>query len=164
MTERRSKLQKITTFLTFNDRAEEAVRFYTSVFKNSKILSTSRYGDAGPGPRGSLMTATFELFGQQFMALNGGPSFNFNHGISLMVLCDTQAEIDEYWKTLSEGGKEIECGWLVDKFGVSWQIVPSILGSLMTDKDPKKSARVMKALLQMKKLDIAKLKAAHDGK
>jgi predicted 3-demethylubiquinone-9 3-methyltransferase (glyoxalase superfamily) len=157
-------LQKITTFLTFNDRAEEAVRFYTSVFKDSKILNTTRYGDAGPGPKGSVMTATFELFGQQFMALNGGPSFQFSQGISLMVNCETQAEIDEYWEKLSEGGRKIECGWLTDKFGVSWQIVPTILGTLMTDKDPKKSERVMKALMQMKKFDIAKLKAAHEGK
>ena len=157
-------MQKITTFLTFNDRAEEAVRFYTTVFKGSKILNTTRYGDAGPGPKGSLMTATFELFGQRFMALNGGPSFQFSHGISLMVNCETQAEIDEYWEKLSEGGKKIECGWLTDKFGVSWQIVPAILGTLMTDKDPKKTDRVMKAVLQMKKLDIAKMKAAAEGK
>jgi predicted 3-demethylubiquinone-9 3-methyltransferase (glyoxalase superfamily) len=157
-------LQKITTFLTFNDRAEEAIRFYTSIFKDSKILSTTRYGDAGPGPKGSFMVGTFRLAGQEFTALNGGPSFQFSQGISLLVNCDTQEEIDELWEKLSEGGQKIECGWLTDKFGVSWQIVPSILGTLMTDKDPKKSERVMQALMQMKKLDIAKLKQAYEGK
>jgi predicted 3-demethylubiquinone-9 3-methyltransferase (glyoxalase superfamily) len=155
------RLQKITTFLTFKDRAEEAVQYYTSIFSDSKILSTTRSGDAGPGPKGS---GTFRLAGQEFMALNGGPSFQFSQGISLLVNCDTQEEIDELWEKLSEGGQKIECGWLTDKFGVSWQIVPSILGKLMTDKDPQKSQRVLQAVLQMKKLDIAKLQAAHDGK
>jgi predicted 3-demethylubiquinone-9 3-methyltransferase (glyoxalase superfamily) len=157
-------MQKITTFLTFNDRAEEAVNFYTSVFKNSKILSTSRYGDLGPGPKGSLMTATFQLAGQEFMALNGGPSFKFAQGISLFVNCETQAEIDELWEKLSEGGEKVACGWLTDKFGVSWQIVPSVLGRLLNDKDPERSKRVMQAMLQMKKLDIQKLKQAYEGK
>src|SRR5687768_6367231 len=120
-------MQKITTFLTFSDQAEEAVNFYTSIFPDSRIVSTTRYGDAGPGPRGSLMSATFELAGQDFMALNGGPSFAFAQGISLFVDCETQAEVDEHWEKLSEGGKEGPCGWLTDKFGVSWQIVPRVL-------------------------------------
>jgi len=157
-------MQKITTFLTFQDRAEEAVQFYTSIFPDSKILSTTRYGANSPGPEGSFMIGTFRIAGQELMALNGGPSFHFSQGISLMVNCDTQQEIDHLWEKLSEGGKQIECGWLTDKFGVSWQIVPSILGELITDKDPKKSQRVLQAVWQMKKLDIAKLKAAHAGK
>ncbi len=157
-------MQKITTFLSFNDQAEEAVRFYTSVFKNSRILSTRRYGDAGPGPKGSLMTASFELEGQEFMALNGGPSFKFAQGISLFVSCETQAEVDELWEKLSEGGQKIACGWLTDRFGVSWQIVPSVLGRMLDDKDPARSQRAMRAMLQMKKLDIDKLKQAYEGK
>ncbi|HKF43780.1 MAG TPA: VOC family protein [Thermoanaerobaculia bacterium] len=157
-------MQKITTFLTFQDRAEEAVQFYTSIFPDSKILSTTRYGANSPGPERSFMIGTFRIAGQELMALNGGPSFQFSQGISLMVNCDTQQEIDHLWEKLSEGGKQIECGWLTDKFGVSWQIVPSILGELITDKDPKKSQRVLQAVWQMKKLDIAKLKAAHAGK
>jgi predicted 3-demethylubiquinone-9 3-methyltransferase (glyoxalase superfamily) len=157
-------LQKITTFLTFNDQAEEAVNFYVSVFKNSRILSTRRYGDAGPGPKGSLMTAAFQLEGQEFMALNGGPSFKFSQGISLFVNCETQAEVDELWEKLSEGGQQVACGWLTDRFGVSWQIVPSALGRMLDDKDPARSQRVMRAMLQMKKLDIEKLKQAYEGK
>ncbi len=155
-------MQKITTFLTFNDQAEEAIHFYTSIFNNSRILSETRYGDAGPGPKGTLMTATFQLEGEQFMALNGGPSFKFSQGISLFVNCETQAEIDELWEKLSEGGQKVACGWLTDKFGVSWQIVPSILGKLLHDKDAEKSKRVMNAMLQMKKLDIQKLKEAYE--
>ncbi len=155
-------MQKITTFLTFDNQAEDAVNFYTSIFKDSKILSTTRYGEAGPGPKGSLMTATFQLAGQQFMALNGGPSFRFSQGISLFVNCETQEEIDELWEKLSEDGQKGPCGWLTDKFGVSWQVVPSILGELLHDKDAEKSKRVMNAMLQMKKLDIRKLKEAHD--
>jgi predicted 3-demethylubiquinone-9 3-methyltransferase (glyoxalase superfamily) len=157
-------MQKITTFLTFNDQAEEAIDFYTSIFKDSKILNATRYGDAGPGPKGTLMTATFRLAGQEFMALNGGPSFRFAQGISLFVNCETQAEIDELWERLSEGGQKGPCGWLTDKFGVSWQIVPSILGRLLHDKDAEKSKRVMNAMLQMKKLDIQKLKQASRGR
>ncbi len=157
-------MQKITTFLTFNDQAEEAIDFYTSIFKDSKILNATRYGDAGPGPKGTLMTATFRLAGQEFMALNGGPSFKFAQGISLFVNCETQAEIDELWERLSEGGQKGPCGWLTDKFGVSWQIVPSILGQLLHDKDAEKSKRVMNAMLQMKKLDIQKLKQASRGR
>jgi predicted 3-demethylubiquinone-9 3-methyltransferase (glyoxalase superfamily) len=156
-------MQKITTFLTYNNQAEEAVKLYTSIFKNSKITSTSRYGEAGPGAKGSVMTMTFEIDGQEFIALNGGPSFKFSQGISLTVNCETQAEVDEYWEKLSEGGQKIQCGWLTDKFGVSWQITPTILGKLMTDKDPAKSARVMKAMMQMQKLDIAALKKAYEG-
>jgi predicted 3-demethylubiquinone-9 3-methyltransferase (glyoxalase superfamily) len=157
-------MQKITTFLTFDSQAEDAVNFYTSIFKGSKILSKSYYGEAGPGPKGSLMTASFQLAGQQFMALNGGPSFKFSQGISLFVNCETQAEIDQLWEKLSEGGQKVACGWLTDKFGVSWQIVPSILGKLLNDKDAEKSKRVMNAMLQMKKLDIQKLKQAYEGK
>ncbi|HXI58959.1 MAG TPA: VOC family protein [Polyangia bacterium] len=156
-------MQKITTFLTYNNQAEEAVKLYTSIFKNSKITSTSRYGEAGPGAKGSVMTMTFEIDGQEFIALNGGPTFKFSQGISLTVNCETQAEVDEYWEKLSEGGQKIQCGWLTDKFGVSWQITPTILAKLMTDKDPAKSARVMNAMMQMKKLDIAALKKAYEG-
>jgi predicted 3-demethylubiquinone-9 3-methyltransferase (glyoxalase superfamily) len=157
-------MQTITTFLTFNNRAEEAVNLYTSVFPRSKILSTSRYGDAGPGPKGSLMSATFELEGQTFMALNGGPSFQFSQGFSLFVSCKTQEEIDQYTAKLIEGGGElVQCGWLRDRFGVSWQIIPTILGELLSDPDPKRAGRVMKAMLGMQKLDIAALKRAADG-
>lgn len=155
-------MQKITTFLTFNNQAEEAVNFYTSTFKNSKITSTSRYPEGIPGA-GSLMTASFQLDGQEFIALNGGPTFSFSQGFSLMVSCETQAEIDELWSKLTAGGKEVACGWLTDKFGVSWQIVPSILGKLMGDKDPAKAGRVGQALMKMTKLDIAALKRAHEG-
>jgi predicted 3-demethylubiquinone-9 3-methyltransferase (glyoxalase superfamily) len=153
-------MQKITTFLTYDHQAEEAVKLYTSVFKNSRIVSTSRYGDAGPGPKGSLMSATFEIEGQQFIALNGGPTFTFALGISLFVSCETQAEIDELWEKLSAGGRKDQCGWLTDKFGVSWQIVPSVLGPLLNSKDAEKAKRVMTAMLQMTKLDIAKLQNA----
>jgi predicted 3-demethylubiquinone-9 3-methyltransferase (glyoxalase superfamily) len=156
-------MQKITPFLWFDDDAEAAAQFYTSVFKNSKILNVSRYGDAGPGPKGSAMVVNFQLEGQQFTALNGGPQFKFSEAFSLLVSCETQREIDEYWSKLtSDGGKESECGWLKDKFGFSWQIVPTALGKLMSD--PKKANRVMQALLQMKKLDIAKLEEAAEGK
>jgi predicted 3-demethylubiquinone-9 3-methyltransferase (glyoxalase superfamily) len=155
--------KKITTFLTFDDRAEEAVDFYTSVFDDSKLLSTSRYGEAGPGPAGSVMTATFELAGQEFVALNGGPSFGFSQGISLLVDCETQEEVDEYWEKLSEGGEKGPCGWLTDKFGVSWQIVPRALGELLSDEDPAKAQRVMKAMLQMSKIEIAGLREAYES-
>jgi predicted 3-demethylubiquinone-9 3-methyltransferase (glyoxalase superfamily) len=155
--------KKITTFLTFDDRAGEAVDFYTSVFDDSKILSTSRYGEAGPGPAGSVMTATFELAGQEFVALNGGPSFGFSQGISLLVDCETQEEVDEYWEKLSEGGEKGPCGWLTDKFGVSWQIVPRALGELLSDEDPAKAQRVMNAMLQMSKIEIAGLREAYES-
>ena len=156
--------QKLTTFLTFDDRAGEAVEFYTSIFPDSKITSERRYGPAGPGPEGSLMTATFELNGQEFMALNGGSSFSFAPGISLFVDCETQEEVDEYYDKLAEGGEEVACGWVTDKFGVSWQVVPRILGELLADEDREKANRVMQAMLQMKKIDIDGLqKAAEVG-
>ncbi len=153
--------QKITTFLWFDGNAEEAVNHYISIFKNSKILNAARYGEAGPGPKGSVMTVQFQLDGQEFIALNGGPQFKFTEAISLLVNCDTQAEVDELWSKLSAGGEEGPCGWLKDKFGLSWQIVPSTLGKMMQDKDPKKSKRVMEAMLQMKKMDIARLEHAY---
>ena len=153
-------MQKITPFLWFNGQAEEAMNFYTSIFKNSKAGTVSRYGDAGPGPKGSVMTANFELDGQAFVALNGGPAYSFTPAISFVVNCDTQQEIDDYWDKLSAGGKEIECGWLTDQFGLSWQIVPKALGQLMTGPN---ANRVMTALLKMKKLDIAQLRAAAEG-
>ena len=155
-------MQKIVPFLWFNDQAEEAMKFYVSIFKNSKVVSVSRYGDAGPGPKGTVMMATFQLEGQEFHALNGGPQFTFTPAISLLVNCETQQEVDELWAKLSEGGAPDRCGWLKDKYGLSWQIVPTILGRLMQDKDPKKSQRVMTAVMQMDKLDIARLKHAYE--
>jgi len=155
---------KITTFLTFEDQAEEAVELYTSIFENSRIVSTRRYGDAGPGPKGSLMTASFELEGREFMALNGGSSFNFSQGISLFVSCETQDEVDELWEKLSEGGEKGPCGWLTDKFGVSWQIIPRALGELLDDDDPERANRVMSAMLKMSKIETEELKAAADGR
>jgi len=157
-------MQKITPFLWFDNQAEEAMKFYTSIFKNSKIGRVTRYGDAGPGPKGTVMSATFELDGQEFMALNGGPLFKFSPAISFYVNCKTQKQVDELWAKLSAGGKTDRCGWLTDKFGLSWQIIPSILGELLHDKDPAKSQRVMQAMLQMNKLDIQGLKRAHAGK
>lgn len=156
-------MQKITTFLTFNDQAEEATNFYTSIFPDSRIVSTTRYGEAGPGPKGSLMSATFELAGQEFMALNGGPSFAFAQGISLFVDCETQAEVDRYWEKLSEGGEEGPCGWLTDQFGVSWQVIPRVLGEMLNDEDPEKAKRVMKAMLQMSKIEIEGLRRAYEA-
>ncbi len=155
--------QKIVTFLWFNSNAEEAVNFYTSVFNNSKILSTSRYGDAGPGPKGSVMVMSFELEGQQFMALNGGPHYQFTPAISLMVNCETQEEIDELWNKLTEGGQEVQCGWLTDKFGLSWQIVPANMGRFFSSGDAERTNRAMKAMMPMKKLDMNVLQAAYDG-
>lgn len=156
-------MQKITTFLTYENQAEEAVKLYVSVFKNARILNESRYPEGTPMPAGSLMSATFEIEGQQFMALNGGPHFKFADGISLFVDCKTQAEVDELWEKLSEGGEKQPCGWLKDKFGVSWQIIPSVLGELLGNPDPVKAQRVMQAMLQMTKIDIQKLEAARDG-
>ncbi len=155
-------MQKIVPFLWFNDQAEEAMKFYVSIFKNSKVVSVTRYGDAGPGPKGTVMMATFQLEGQEFHALNGGPQFTFTPAISLLVNCEAQQEVDELWAKLSEGGAPDRCGWLKDKYGLSWQIVPTILGKLMQDKDPKKSQRVMNALMQMDKLDIARLQQAYE--
>jgi len=157
-------MRKITPFLWFDSQAEEAMKFYTSIFKNSKVGLVSRYGAAGPGPKGTVMSATFKLEGQEFMALNGGPLFKFSPAISLYVTCKTQKEVDQLWAKLSAGGKPERCGWLTDKFGLSWQIIPSVLGKLLHDKDPNKSQRVMKAMLQMGKLDIQGLKRAHSGK
>jgi predicted 3-demethylubiquinone-9 3-methyltransferase (glyoxalase superfamily) len=156
-------MQTITPFLWFNDKAEEAMKFYVSIFKNSKTISLSRYGDAGPGPKGSVMVAKFQLDGQDFIALNGGPTFTFSPAISFVVNCKTQEEVDEYWEKLSAGGATNQCGWLTDKFGLSWQIVPTALGEMMADKDPERSNRVMKAMLQMTKIDIAALQRAYHG-
>jgi predicted 3-demethylubiquinone-9 3-methyltransferase (glyoxalase superfamily) len=159
-------MQKITPFLWFDDKAEEAVTFYTSIFKNSKIGKIARYGDAGAQvsgrPKGTVMTVAFQLEGQEFVALNGGPQFKFTEAISFVVNCQTQDELDEYWQKLSDGGQEVQCGWLKDKYGLSWQIVPTILGEMLSDPDPKKAERVMKAMLQMKKIDIKGLKQAYE--
>lgn len=154
-------MQKITPFLWFNNNAEEAVMLYTSIFKNSKVHHIGRYGKGGPGPEGMLMSATFELEGQQFIALNGGPGFPFTPAISLFVDCKTQEEVDELWDRLSEGGTKEKCGWLKDKFGMSWQIIPSLLGQLMQDPDPEKSRRVMEAMLKMTKIDTKALLEAY---
>ena len=159
-------MQKITPFLWFDDKAEEAVSFYTSIFKNSKIGKIARYGDAGAQvsgrPKGTVMTMAFQLEGQEFVALNGGPQFKFTEAISFVVNCQTQEEVDKYWNKLSAGGQEVQCGWLKDKYGLSWQIVPTILGEMLSDPDPKKAERVMKAMLQMKKIDIKGLKQAYE--
>jgi predicted 3-demethylubiquinone-9 3-methyltransferase (glyoxalase superfamily) len=156
-------MQKITPFLWFDDKAEEAMNFYVSIFKNSKVLTVTRYGEAGPGPKGTVMTAEFQLEGQEFVALNGGPHFKFTEAISLVVNCETQEEVDYFWEKLSAGGAESQCGWLRDKYGLSWQVVPTILVELFRVKDASKSQRVMKAMLQMKKMDISKLKRAAEG-
>lgn len=158
-----SSKQKITTYLWFDNNAEEAMNFYVSIFKNSKILELVRYGDAGPGPKGTVMAGTFQLEGQEFMALNGGPHFKFTEAISLFVNCETQEEVDDLWKKLTAGGgAPSQCGWLKDKFGLSWQIVPSVLLKMLADKDPVKSKRVMEAMLQMSKIDISRLKQAYE--
>ena len=157
-------MQKITPFLWFDHQAEEAVKFYTSIFKKSKIGKIARYDEAGAKasgqPAGSVMTIEFQLEGQDFVALNGGPHFKFNEAVSFVVNCRTQAEIDTYWSKLSAGGKEVQCGWLKDKYGLSWQIVPTVLGELLSRKNTAKSQRVMQAMLKMVKLDIKKLKQA----
>ena len=154
-------MQKITPFLWFDNNAEEAINFYLSIFKNAKIVSMTRYGEAGPGPKGTVMAATFQLDGQEFFALNGGPQFKFSPAVSFFVKCETQQEIDELWEKLSAGGAKNRCGWLQDKYGLSWQIVPPVLGEMLSDRDPAKSQRVMKAMLQMDKIDIARLKQAY---
>src|SRR6202163_213052 len=159
----RDPMQKITPFLWFDGKAEEAMNFYVSIFKNSKVGRVTRYGDTGPGPKGSVMSATFQLEGQEFFALNGGPQFQFTPAISFFVNCETQKEVDELWEKLSAGGRKDKCAWLQDKFGVSWQIVPKALLELIQDKDPVKSQRVFKAMLQMTKIDIEGLKRAYRG-
>jgi len=156
-------LQKITPFLWFDNQAEEAMNFYVSIFKNSRVGRVTRYGEGGPGPAGTVMSATFQLEGQEFFALNGGPLFSFSPAISFFVNCETQQEVDDLWEKLSAGGKKERCGWLKDKYGLSWQIIPSILGKLLQDSDPAKAKRVMQAMLQMDKLDIKGLQLAYDG-
>ena len=155
-------MQKITPFLWFNDQAEEAMNFYVSIFNNSKILMTQRYGKEGPGPEGSVMTGTFQLEGQEFMALNGGPHFSFTPAISLFVSCKTQQEVDTLWDKLATGGAPNQCGWVQDKFGLSWQIIPTALGQLLGDKDPAKAGAVMKAMLKMHKISVQGLQDAYD--
>ena len=155
-------MQKITPFLWFDGKAEEAANFYTSIFRDSTIKNLSRYGEAGPGPKRAVMSATFQLGGQEFMALNGGPLFTFTPAISFFVNCETQEEVDELWEKLSAGGEKSRCGWLRDKYGVSWQIIPSVLGEMLRDKDAKKSKRVMEAMLGMDKIDIQTLRRAYD--
>jgi len=156
-------MQKVTPFLWFDGKAEEAMTFYVSIFKNAKVLNVSRCGESGPGPKGSVMSATFQLDGQTFMALNGGPHFSFTPAISFFVSCETQQEVDELWERLSAGGEKSRCGWLKDKYGLSWQIVPTALGRYITDKDGAKAKRAMQAMMKMKKIDIAALQAAHAG-
>jgi len=157
-------MPSILPCLWFDTQAEQAAAFYTSLFKNSKILQTTHYGAAGPGPNGSVMTVRFQLDGQEFMGLNGGPVVHFNEAVSFVVKCETQKELDTFWRQLTEnGGAEVQCGWLKDRFGLSWQIVPAALDKLVNDKDPEKRDRVMQALLPMKKLDLAALERAHAG-
>jgi predicted 3-demethylubiquinone-9 3-methyltransferase (glyoxalase superfamily) len=159
-------MQKITPFLWFDDKAEEAANFYVSIFKHSKLGGITRYGAEGAKvagrPQGTVMTVDFQLDGQEFVALNGGPYFKFTEAVSFVVNCETQEEVDEFWEKLSAGGEKSQCGWLKDRYGLSWQVVPTILGQLFDDKEPEKSERVMKAMLQMKKLDIKTLKQAYD--
>jgi len=156
-------MQKITPFLWFDNNAEEAANFYVSIFKNSKVLNISRYGDAGPGPKGTVLTVAFELDGQKFIALNGGPQFKFTEAVSFVVNCETQEEIDYFWEKLSAGGEKSQCGWLKDKYGLSWQVVPTILGELMSSNE-ERSNRVMHEILKMQKLEIDPLKRAFEGK
>jgi predicted 3-demethylubiquinone-9 3-methyltransferase (glyoxalase superfamily) len=155
-------MQKITPFLWYDGKAEEAANLYLSVFKNSRIVKVRRNGEAGPGSKGSVMGVDFEIEGQSFIAFNGGPHFTFNPAISLFVNCETQQEVDDLWEKLVAGGKPVQCGWLTDRFGVSWQIIPTVLGEMLSDSDPAKAARVMKAMMQMIKIDIAALKQAYD--
>ena len=156
-------MQKITPFLWFDNNAEEAVNFYVSHFKNSKVLSVTRYGEAGPGPAGTILTIAFQLQGQEFIALNGGPQFKFTEAVSFSVNCETQDEVNEYWETLSEGGEKGRCGWLKDKYGLSWQVNPRVLSEMLQDEDPRKAKRVMEAMLQMDKIDIRTLEKAYAG-
>jgi predicted 3-demethylubiquinone-9 3-methyltransferase (glyoxalase superfamily) len=154
-------MPKITTCLWFDDQAEEAARFYTSVFKNSKIRKITYYGEGAPRPKGSVMTVQFELDGQEFLALNGGPQFKFTEAVSFVVNCKTQKEVDRMWEKLSEGAEKVQCGWVKDKYGVSWQVVPTVLGKMLSDPDPARAARVQQALMRMEKLDIKGLKKAY---
>lgn len=156
-------MQKITPFLWFDNNAEEAANFYVSVFKDAKILSVSRYGDAGPGPKGTVMVAEFQIEGQEFVALNGGPRFKFTEAISFVVNCGTQEEVNYFWDRLSEGGEKSRCGWLKDKFGLWWQVVPMVLGKLMSDSDQEKVKRVTEAMLKMDRIDIEPLQRAYEG-
>jgi predicted 3-demethylubiquinone-9 3-methyltransferase (glyoxalase superfamily) len=156
-------MQRIVPFLWFDGQAEEAMAFYTSVFPNSRVVSVTRYGSDGPGPEGTVMVGQFELEGQTFYALNGGPEFSFTPAVSFFVNCETQEEIDELWARLTDGGEEVECGWLKDRYGVSWQIVPRVLVGMLGDPDPEKSSRVMKAMISMVKLDIGALREAYEG-
>lgn len=156
-------MQKIIPFLWFDGKAEEAANFYVSLFKNSKIGAVRRYGEAGPGPKGSAMSVEFQLDGQPFIGLNGGPQFTFSPAISFFVNCEAQEEVDELWEKLSAGGRKNRCGWLQDKFGISWQIIPTALGKLLADPDPQKSNRVMKVMLQMDKIDVEGLRQAYEG-
>lgn len=157
-------MRKIIPFLWFDGKAEEVANFYVSIFENSKIVNITRYGEAGPGPKGSVMTIEFELDGQEFIGLNGGPQFKFTEAISFSVNCKTQEEVDRFWANLSEGGEEGPCGWLIDRYGLSWQINPTILGEILGDKDTEKAKRVMEAMLQMHKIDIKTLRQAYEQK
>jgi predicted 3-demethylubiquinone-9 3-methyltransferase (glyoxalase superfamily) len=156
-------MQRIVPFLWFDGKAEEAMNFYVSVFKHSKVVRVTRYGEAGPGPKGTVMSATFQLEGQDFYALNGGPQYSFTPAVSFFVSCETQQEVDELWEKLSAGGRKDRCGWLQDKYGLSWQIIPTALGKMLQDKDPAKAGRVMQAMLQMEKIDIQRLEQAFRG-
>ena len=156
-------MQKITPFLWYDNQAEEAANFYVSIFKNSKVKNVARYPEGSPGPVGSAMTVDFELEGQEFVGLNGGPNFKFTEAVSFVVNCETQEEVDYFWDKLLEGGAESQCGWLKDRYGLSWQVVPTILSKLFEGKDPEKAKRVMQAMLQMKKIDIEALKQAAEG-
>ena len=156
-------MKRITPFLWFDKDAEEAANFYASVFPNAKIDNVARYGEAGPGDAGAVMTVEFELDGQRFVALNGGPQYKFTEAVSFVVNCETQDEVDEYWEKLSEGGEQGPCGWLKDRYGLSWQVVPTVLSELLTDPDPEKAQRVMSAMMQMRKIEIEPLKRAYQG-
>ena len=157
-------MQKIVPFLWFDNQAEEAAKFYVSLFKNSKMGAVTRYGEAGPGPKGTAMSVSFQLNGQDFYALNGGPIFKFTEAISLYINCETQEEVDELWEKLSAGGTKSQCGWLKDRYGLSWQVIPTALGKLLGDKDPAKAKRVMEAMLKMTKIEIKKLEQAYEGR
>jgi len=157
-------MHKITPFLWFDGKAEEAAKFYVSIFNNSRIMDITRYGEAGPGPKGSAMTVRFELDGQEFIGLNGGPQYKFTEAVSFSVDCKTQEEVDDFWEKLSEGGEQGQCGWLKDKYGLSWQVNPTVLSQMLSDPDPEKSKRVVEAMLRMKKIDIKRLRQAYEQK